>query len=137
MTIDSAASSIDRTHATPVGPVARQSVRLSVCLSVMSNARVVYGPKSNTTNLSTIHTGEYILGLLLCSIVVILLAQKQFVDSAGISAILLTTTSLLSTTTVPTRCWHVTISCQPDGRSPQPVRPWKSGRVHLAEGSNV
>jgi len=36
-----------------------------------------------------------------------------------------------------TRCWHVTISCQPDGRPPQPVRPWKSGRVHLAEGSNV
>ena len=33
--------------------------------------------------------------------------------------------------------WHVTISCQPDGRPPQPVRPWKSGRVHLAEGSNV
>ena len=24
-----------------------------------------------------------------------------------------------------------------DGRPPQPVRPWKSGRVHLAEGSNV
>jgi len=21
--------------------------------------------------------------------------------------------------------WHVTISCQPDGRPPQPVRPWK------------
>ena len=38
-----------------------------------------------------------------------------------------------------TRCWHVTISCQPDGRPPQtqPVRPWKSGRVQLAEGSNV
>ena len=36
-----------------------------------------------------------------------------------------------------TRCRHVTISCQPDGRPPQPVRPWKSGRVHLAEGSNV
>ena len=33
---------------------------------------------------------------------------------------------------VETRCWHVTISCQPDGRPPQPVRPWKSGRVHLA-----
>jgi len=32
---------------------------------------------------------------------------------------------------------HVTVSCQPDGRPPQPVRPWKSGRVHLAEGSNV
>jgi len=31
----------------------------------------------------------------------------------------------------------VTISCQPDGRPPQPVRPWKSGRVRLAEGSNV
>jgi len=31
----------------------------------------------------------------------------------------------------------VTISCQPDERPPQPVRPWKSGRVHLAEGSNV
>ena len=30
-----------------------------------------------------------------------------------------------------------TISCQPDGRPPQPVRPWKSGRAHLAEGSNV
>jgi len=36
-----------------------------------------------------------------------------------------------------TRRWHVTISCQPDGRPPQPVRPWKNGRVHLAEGSNV
>ena len=36
-----------------------------------------------------------------------------------------------------TRRWHVTISCQPDGRPPQPVRPWKSGRVHLADGSNV
>jgi len=36
-----------------------------------------------------------------------------------------------------TRCWHVTISCQPDGRPPQPIRPWKSGRVQLAEGSNV
>jgi len=36
-----------------------------------------------------------------------------------------------------TRCWHVTISCQPDGRPPQPVRPWKSGRVHLADASNV
>jgi len=36
-----------------------------------------------------------------------------------------------------TRRWHVTISCQPDGRPPQPVRPWKSERVHLAEGSNV
>ena len=33
--------------------------------------------------------------------------------------------------------WHVAISCQPDGRPPQPVRPWKSGRVHLSEGSNV
>jgi len=39
--------------------------------------------------------------------------------------------------TVKIRRWHVTISCQPDGRPPQPVRPWKSGRVHLAEGSNV
>ena len=29
------------------------------------------------------------------------------------------------------------MSCQPDGRPPQPVRPGKSGRVHLAEGSNV
>ena len=39
---------------------------------------------------------------------------------------------------VQTRRWHVMISCrQPDGRPPQPVRPWKSGRVHLAEGSNV
>ena len=36
-----------------------------------------------------------------------------------------------------TRRWHVTISCQPDGRPSQPVRPWKNGRVHLAEGSNV
>ena len=36
-----------------------------------------------------------------------------------------------------TRRWHVTISCQPDGRPPQPFRPWKSGRVHLAEDSNV
>ena len=39
--------------------------------------------------------------------------------------------------TRPTRRWHVTISCQPDGRPPQPVRPWKSERVHLAEGSKV
>ena len=31
----------------------------------------------------------------------------------------------------------MTISCQPDGRLPQPVRPWKSGRVHLAECSKV
>jgi len=36
-----------------------------------------------------------------------------------------------------TRCWHASISCQPDGRPPQPVGPWKSGSVHLAEGSNV
>ena len=36
-----------------------------------------------------------------------------------------------------TRRWHVTISCQPDGRPPLPVRLWKSGRVHLAEGSNA
>jgi len=43
-----------------------------------------------------------------------------------------------STSKTPeTRRWHVTISCQPDGRPPQPVRPWKSGRVDLAEGSNV
>ena len=41
------------------------------------------------------------------------------------------------TTPKSTRRWHVTISCQPDGRPQQPVRPWKSGRVHLAEGSNV
>ena len=34
--------------------------------------------------------------------------------------------------TITTRRWHVTISCQPDGRPPQPVRSWKSGRVHLA-----
>ena len=32
----------------------------------------------------------------------------------------------------------MTISYQPDDRRPpQPVRPWKSGRVHLAESSNV
>ena len=36
-----------------------------------------------------------------------------------------------------TRRWHVTISCQPGERPPQPVRPWKSGGVHLGEGSNV
>jgi len=36
-----------------------------------------------------------------------------------------------------TRRWHVTISCQPDGRPSQPVRPWKSGRIHLADGSKV
>ena len=42
-----------------------------------------------------------------------------------------------SCTYCQTRCWHVTISCQPDGCLPQPVRPWKSGHVHLAEGSNV
>ena len=36
-----------------------------------------------------------------------------------------------------TRRWHVTISCQRDGRPPQPVRRWKNGCVHLAEGSNV
>ena len=35
------------------------------------------------------------------------------------------------------RRWHVTISCQPDGRPSQPVRPWKSGRVQLADGSKV
>ena len=29
------------------------------------------------------------------------------------------------------------ISCQPNGRQPQPVQPWKSGRVYLAEGSDV
>jgi len=40
-------------------------------------------------------------------------------------------------TTKVTRRWHVTISCQPDGRPPQPVRPWNNGRVRLAEGSNV
>ena len=34
-----------------------------------------------------------------------------------------------------TRRWM--ISYLPDGRPPQPVRPWKSGRVHLAEGSDV
>jgi len=38
---------------------------------------------------------------------------------------------------IKTRRWHVTISFQPEGRQPQPVRPWKSGRVHLAEGSKV
>ena len=42
-----------------------------------------------------------------------------------------------NTKKIITRRWHVTISCQPDGRPPQPVRPWKSGRVHFAEGSNV
>jgi len=36
-----------------------------------------------------------------------------------------------------TRRSHVTISCQLDGRPPQPVRPGKSGRVHIAEGRNV
>ena len=45
--------------------------------------------------------------------------------------------NVVSCNVTKTRCWHVTISCQPDGRPPQPVRPWKSGRVHLAEGSNV
>ena len=35
------------------------------------------------------------------------------------------------------RRWHVTISSQPDGRPPQPFRPWKSGRVHLADGIKV
>jgi len=43
----------------------------------------------------------------------------------------------LPITPYKTRRWHVTISCQPDGRPPQPVRPWKSGRVHLAECSKV
>jgi len=38
---------------------------------------------------------------------------------------------------ITTRRWHVTISCQPDGRPPQPVRAWKSERVHLAECSKV
>ena len=47
------------------------------------------------------------------------------------------TLSLNSEYSTTTRRWHVTISCQPDGRPPQSVRPWKSGRVHLAEGSNV
>ena len=44
---------------------------------------------------------------------------------------------IYTVTTLLTRCWHVTISCQPDGRPSQPVRPWKSGRVHLADGSKV
>ena len=47
------------------------------------------------------------------------------------------TLSLNSEYSTTTRRWHVTISCQPDGLSPQPVRRWKSGRVHLAESSNV
>ena len=47
------------------------------------------------------------------------------------------TLSLNSEYSTTTRRWHVTISCQPDGRPLQPVRPWKSGRVHIAEGSNV
>ena len=49
----------------------------------------------------------------------------------------LVSTSLSLTASNITRRWHVTISCQPDGRPPQPVRPWKSGRVHLADGSKV
>ena len=44
---------------------------------------------------------------------------------------------ILSLLQTETRRWHVTISCQPGWRTPQPVRPWKSGRVHLAEGSNL
>ena len=36
-----------------------------------------------------------------------------------------------------TRRWRVTISCQPNGRPLQPVRPWKSGGAHLAECSKV
>ena len=48
-----------------------------------------------------------------------------------------TTLTKLQACQTKTRRWHVTISCQPDGRPPQPVRPWKSGRIHLAEGSNV
>jgi len=36
-----------------------------------------------------------------------------------------------------TRRWHVTVSMPTGWRPPQPVRPWKSGRVRLAEGSNV
>ena len=44
---------------------------------------------------------------------------------------------ILTKNELETRRWHVAISCQPDGRPPQPVLPWKSGRVHLAEGSNV
>ena len=32
-----------------------------------------------------------------------------------------------------TRRWHVTISCQPDERPPQPVRPWKSGRCPCSD----
>ena len=43
----------------------------------------------------------------------------------------------MTKTTKLARCWHVTISCQPDGRPSQPVRPSKSGRVHLADGSKV
>ena len=39
--------------------------------------------------------------------------------------------------TIKTRRWHATISCQLDGRPPQRVRHWKSGRVHLAEDSKV
>jgi len=34
-----------------------------------------------------------------------------------------------------TRCWHVTISCQPDGRTPQPVRPWKSRTRSLSNAT--
>ena len=62
----------------------------------------------------------------------------HFIDA---DHLLLYVVSVLSernvTVSVKTRCWHVTISCQPDGRPSQPVRPWKSGRVHLADGSKV
>ena len=44
----------------------------------------------------------------------------------------ITAVHLTTNTNKKTRRWHVTIWCQPDGRPPQPVRPWKSGRVHLA-----
>jgi len=49
------------------------------------------------------------------------------------------TSTAAQSTLVLTKRWHVTISCQLDGRPPQPVRPWKSGRVglHFSEGSNV
>ena len=67
----------------------------------------------------------------------LVLTYKQIDRQVENIPVTMTLQILKKKTTKRTRRWHVTISCQPDGRPPQPVRPWKSGRVHLAEGSNV
>jgi len=72
-------------------------------------------------------------GLLLCYFNL----SIQHLNVQLVSIRVLFSPQYVNKTQCKTRCWHVTISCQRDGRPPQPVRPWKSGRVHLAEGSNV